>query len=40
LQQDALLLNPGKNKPAAEALMNYLKSDKAKNIIRAFGYAV
>lgn len=40
LQQDALLLNPGKNKPAAEALMNYLKTDKAKNIIRAFGYAV
>lgn len=40
LQQDALLLNPGKNNPAAEALMNYLKTDKAKNIIRAFGYAV
>jgi molybdate transport system substrate-binding protein len=40
LQQDALLLNPGKNNPAAEALMNYLKSDKAKNIMRAFGYAV
>ena len=40
LQQDALLLNPGKNKPAAEALMNYLKSDKAKNIIKAYGYAV
>ena len=40
LQQDALLLNPGKNNPAAEALLNYLKSDKAKNIIRAFGYAV
>ena len=40
LQQDALLLNLGKNKPAAEALMNYLKSDKAKNIIRAFGYDI
>ncbi len=40
LQQDALLLNPGKNKPAAEALMNYLKSDKAKNIIKAFGYEI
>ena len=40
LRQDALLLNRGKNKPAAEALMNYLKSDKAKNIIKAYGYAV
>jgi molybdate transport system substrate-binding protein len=40
LQQDALLLNPGKNNPAAEALMNYLKTDKAKNIIRAFGYEI
>ncbi|MFM7003279.1 MAG: molybdate ABC transporter substrate-binding protein [Limnohabitans sp.] len=40
LKQDALLLNPGKNKPAAEALMNYLKSDKARKIIRAFGYEI
>jgi len=40
LKQDALLLNPGKNNPAAEALMNYLKTDKAKGIIRAFGYVV
>jgi molybdate transport system substrate-binding protein len=40
LQQDALLLNAGKNNPAAQALMNYLKSDKAKNIIKAYGYAV
>jgi molybdate transport system substrate-binding protein len=40
LQQDALLLNPGKNNPAAEALMNYLNTDKAKNIIRAFGYEI
>ena len=38
LQQDALLLNPGKNNSAAAALMNYLKTDKAKQIIRAFGY--
>lgn len=40
LQQDALLLNAGKNNPAAQALMDYLKSDKAKNIIKAYGYAV
>lgn len=40
LQQDALLLNAGKNNPAAQALMDYLKSDKAKNIIRAFGYEI
>ena len=40
LQQDALLLNAGKNLPAAEALLNYLKSEKAKAVIRSFGYSV
>ena len=40
LKQDALLLNPGKNNPAAAALMDYLKTDKAKGIISAFGYVV
>jgi len=40
LKQDALLLNPGNKNPAAAALMNYLKTDKAKGIISAFGYVV
>jgi molybdate transport system substrate-binding protein len=40
LQQDALLLNAGKNNVAALALLNYLKGEKAKAIIRSFGYSV
>lgn len=38
IRQDAVLLNNGKNKPAAIALMNYLKTDKAQAVIRSFGY--
>jgi molybdate transport system substrate-binding protein len=38
IRQDAVLLAPAKGKPAAEALMKYLKSDKAKAIIKSFGY--
>jgi molybdate transport system substrate-binding protein len=40
LTQDALLLNPGKDQPAAIALLKYLQSDKAKAIIRTYGYAL
>ncbi len=40
LRQDAVLLNPGKAAPAASALLDYLKSDKAKKIIERFGYRV
>jgi molybdate transport system substrate-binding protein len=40
LRQDALLLARGKGKPAAEALLAYLKGDKAKALIRGFGYAL
>lgn len=40
IQQDAILLSPGRNYPAAQAMMAYLKSDKAKAIIRSFGYAL
>lgn len=40
LRQDALLLNRGKNNPAALAFLNYLKGDKAKDIIRSFGYSL
>lgn len=38
IRQDAVLLSKGKDKPAAVALMNYLKTEKAKGIIRSFGY--
>lgn len=38
IQQDAVLLNSGKDNPAAAALLGYLRSDKAKGIIRSFGY--
>jgi molybdate transport system substrate-binding protein len=38
IRQDAVILDQGKAKPAAEALMKYLKSDKAKAIIQSFGY--
>lgn len=38
LRQDAVLLVRGKDNPAAEALLAYLKSDAAKSVIRAYGY--
>lgn len=38
IRQDAVLLSPGKDNPAAAALMNYLRSDKARAVIRSFGY--
>lgn len=40
IRQDAILLNSGKANPAAAALLTYLRSDKAKVIIRSFGYAL
>jgi molybdate transport system substrate-binding protein len=40
IRQDAVILEKGKGKPAAEALMKYLKSDKARAIIQSFGYAL
>jgi len=33
-----VLLSRGKGNPAADALLNYLKSDAAKKVIRAYGY--
>lgn len=36
--QDAVILARGKDKPAATALLAYLKTDKAKAVIRSFGY--
>jgi molybdate transport system substrate-binding protein len=39
IRQDAVLLTRGKNNPAAASLLAYLKSDAAKQVIRAYGYA-
>ncbi len=38
LRQDAVVLEHGRNKPAALALMKYLQGERAKAIIRSFGY--
>ncbi len=38
IRQDALLLSAGQDQPAALALLQYLRSDKARAILRAFGY--
>jgi molybdate transport system substrate-binding protein len=40
LKQDAVLLNSGKDNAAALALLKYLQGDKAKSIIRQYGYAL
>ena len=40
IRQDAVLLAKGRGSTAASALMAYLKSNKAKTIIRAYGYDV
>lgn len=38
IRQDAVVLEKGKGKPAVAALMQYLKGDKAKAVIKSFGY--
>lgn len=38
IRQDAVILTAGRGNAAAEALMKYLKGDKAKAIIRSYGY--
>lgn len=38
LRQDAVLLNPAKEQPAARALLDYLRGEKARAIIRHYGY--
>jgi molybdate transport system substrate-binding protein len=40
IRQDAVLLDKGRNKPAAEALMKYLKGDKARAVIKSYGYDI
>ena len=39
IRQDAVLLTPGKDKPAPAALLKYLQGEKARAVIRSFGYA-
>lgn len=38
IKQDVVILANGKGKPAADALLKYLKSDKAKAVIKSYGY--
>ena len=38
IRQDAVILANGKGKPAAVALMKYLKGDKAKAVTNSYGY--
>ena len=40
IEQDAILLQKGLDNAAAKALMMYLKSDKARQVIRSYGYLV
>lgn len=39
IRQDAVLLLKGKDNPAAQSLMNYLRSDAAKTVLRSYGYS-
>jgi molybdate transport system substrate-binding protein len=38
LLQDAVLLKKGEQNAAAQALMSYLRSDKARAVIKSYGY--
>ncbi len=38
IKQDAVLLSAGRDSPAAASLLKYLQGDKAKAVIRSFGY--
>lgn len=40
IRQDAVMLEKGRGKPAAQALLKYLKGDKAKAVIQSFGYGL
>ena len=39
LKQDAILLTRGASNPAARALLDYLRSDAARTVLRGYGYA-
>ncbi len=38
IRQDAVILTKGKDNPAARALIEYLKTEKARAVIKSFGY--
>lgn len=40
IQQDAILLAKGLNQPAATALLSFLRSERAKALIRSYGYVI
>jgi len=40
IRQDALLLNRGRDNPAAGAFLQYLKSSKARALIKTYGYEI
>ena len=39
IRQDAVLLDKGRDNPAATALLQYLRGDKARAVLRSYGYA-
>ncbi len=40
IRQDAVVLTKGMDNPAAIALLKYLKTDKARAVIKSYGYAL
>lgn len=40
IKQDAVILAKGKDNPAAQALVDYLKGEKAATVIKSFGYQI
>ncbi|MNO81255.1 Molybdate-binding periplasmic protein precursor [compost metagenome] len=40
IRQDAVILNKGKDNPAAKAFIEYLKSPKAAALIKSYGYEI
>lgn len=40
IRQDAVLLTKGKDNPAADALIKFLKTDQARAAIKSYGYAL
>ena len=40
IRQDVILLSTGRGNAAAEALLKYLKTDKARKVIQSFGYGL
>lgn len=40
IKQDAVILAKGKDNPAAQALVDYLKGEKAAVVIKSFGYQI